>query len=169
MGAKNAPHVRSTTVGTPQLQHRSALSAIFFLTGFVALANELVWARFLSLLTYNTVYTYTLTLTVILSGIVLGSFLATTPFLRAGSSAATLGVVQVAAALTVLGTLSLPAELWQWWSRPESMAWQAGLVALIMLPSSVLSGIAFPVAARLITRRSDETAARVGWLGTKAD
>ena len=141
-----------------------ALAPIFFVMGFVALANEIIWARFLSLLTHNTVYTYTLTLTVILSGIVIGSILAATPLFHTISPAATLGGVQVAAAIVVLGTLSLPVEVWQGWSSPEGMTWQLCLVAMIMLPSSVLSGIAFPLAARLVTRRPDETAARVGWL-----
>lgn len=141
-----------------------ALAALFFLTGFVALGHEIVWARFLSLLMYNTVYTYTLTLTMILSGIVLGSTLAATPLLRTSRPAVMLGGVQVAVAITVLGTLFLPVEFWQHWRNAESIRWQLGLVAIIMLPSAILSGIAFPLAAQLVSRRVDETAARVGWL-----
>lgn len=143
---------------------RLTLSVMFFMMGFVALANEIIWTRYLSLLTYNTVYTYTLTLTVILSGIVIGSVLAATPLFHTASPAATLGGIQVAAAITVLATVSLPPQLWQVWMRPDGMAWQLCLVALIMLPSSVLSGIAFPLAARLITRHPGDMAARVGSL-----
>ncbi len=165
-GVRHTPYSHEQEV-TPKASDSTscrALAPIFFVMGFVALANEIIWARFLSLLTYNTVYTYTLTLTVILSGIVIGSILAAMPLLHTVSPAATLGGVQVAAAIMVLGTLSLPVEVWQGWSSPEGMTWQLFLVAMIMLPSSVLSGIAFPLAARLITRRPDDMAARVGWL-----
>lgn len=139
-------------------------AVLFFLTGFVALGHEIVWARFLSLLMYNTVYTYTLTLTVILFGIVIGSMLAATPLLRTGRPAAILGCVHVAIAVTVLVTLFLPVQFWQSWRNPESIAWQLGLVVFIMLPSAILSGIAFPLAARLVTHQTDEIAATVGWL-----
>lgn len=157
-------HEESATATYTTDYSSRALTLIFFTMGFVALANEIIWTRFLSLLTYNTVYTYTLTLTVILSGMVIGSVLAATRWYHTASPAATLGGIQIAASITVLGTLSLPAEVWQRWSSPEGMTWQLCLVAMIMLPSSVLSGIAFPISARLITRRPDETAARVGWL-----
>jgi len=151
-------------VDSPQVAGRNALGTLFFLTGFVALGHEIVWARFLSLLMYNTVYTYTLTLTVILSGIFLGSMLAATPLIQASRPAALLGGLQAAIAVTVLGTLLLPVEYWQSWHNPDGVAWQLTLIALIMLPSATLSGIAFPLAARVATRRSDETAASVGWL-----
>lgn len=141
-----------------------ALPVIFFLSGFAALGNEVVWARFLSLLMYNTVYTYTLTLSVILSGIVLGSFLATHQFLNARQPAKLLGKVSVAGALTVLITLFLPVQFWLQWRNQESIVWQLGLVALVMLPSATLSGIAFPIAARLVVRRIDEVSSGTGWM-----
>ncbi len=157
-------HAGGATAKPTSNSSNRALAAICFAMGFAALANEIIWARFLSLLLYNTVYTYTLTLTVILSGIVIGSMLAATPLFHAFSPAATLGCVQAAAAITVVGTLSLPCEVWQGWTGAEGVTWRLCLVALIILPSSVLSGIAFPLCARLITRRSDDMAARVGWL-----
>ena len=51
------------------------LAWLFFGVGFVALAHEVLWTRYLSLWMPNTVSTYTLTLTVVLLGIVLGSLL----------------------------------------------------------------------------------------------
>ena len=151
-------------VDSTRVAARRALGVLFFLTGFVALGHEIVWARFLSLLMYNTVYTYTLTLTVILSGIVVGSILAATTWLQTSRPGALLGGLQAAIAVTVLGTLLLPLDYWQGWRNTDSVGWQLALIALIMLPSATLSGIAFPLAARLATRRADETAASVGWL-----
>ena len=52
------------------------LAWLFFGVGFVALAHEVLWTRYLSLWMPNTVSTYTLTLSVVLLGIVLGSLLA---------------------------------------------------------------------------------------------
>ena len=98
-----------------------ALLTLFFLTGFVALGNEIVWTRFLSLLLYNSVYTYTLTLTVILLGIVLGSGVAATPLLRTARPALVLGCVQIAISITVLGTLFLPIGVWQYLRHPENL------------------------------------------------
>ena len=49
--------------------------AAFFVAGFVALGAEVLWTRFLALLMHNTVYTYTITLSIVLLGIVLGSVL----------------------------------------------------------------------------------------------
>ena len=49
---------------------------LFFAIGFVALGAEVLWVRYLGLLINNTVYTYTLTLSVVLIGLVLGSILA---------------------------------------------------------------------------------------------
>ena len=149
---------------SPKVAGNYALGALFFLTGFVALGHEIVWARFLSLLMHNSVYTYTLTLTVILAGIVLGSGLASTLFVHTRRPAALLGGLQAAIAVTVLGTLFFPVEYWQLWRNVDSLAWQLALIALIMLPSATLSGIAFPVAAGLTARRPDETAAQVGRL-----
>ena len=151
-------------VPLPKRWGRNALGLVFFLTGFVALGHEIVWARFLSLLMFNTVYAYTLTLSVILVGMVLGSLLAATPLLQTSRPATLLGGLQAAIAVTVLGTLFMPVESWRAWLNPDSVVSQVALIAIIMLPSATLSGAAFPVAATLATRRADDAAAGVGWL-----
>ena len=54
---------------------QAPIAILFFSVGFVVLGSEVLWTRYLRLLTrQNNVYTYTLTLTVVLVGIVLGSF-----------------------------------------------------------------------------------------------
>ena len=158
------PGTESALTTLPSPRRHAAVAALFFLTGFVALAHEVIWARFLSLLIHNTVYTYTLTLTVVLSGIVLGSLLSVLPLFRTIRPAMLLGGTQVATSIVVLGTLFLPVELWHYLRGPESIAGQLSLVAILMLPGAVLSGIAFPLAARLIIHHVDDTAARIGWL-----
>lgn len=55
-----------------EAQNRATVFALLFLIGFIALGNEVLWARHLALLIRNSVYTYTLTLTEVLLGVVLG-------------------------------------------------------------------------------------------------
>ena len=65
-----------TTETTEKLDRDGRITyGLFFLSGFVAIGTEVIWVRYLSLLIHNTVYTYTLTLTTTLTGIVLGSLL----------------------------------------------------------------------------------------------
>jgi len=149
----------------PSLRRRSAvLSGVFFLVGFTALGYEVLWARFLSLLIYNTMHTYTLTVTVVLAGIVLGSLFAAFALARLQRPSLVLGIVQISAGVVVAGTMFLPAAFWEPWRDVDSVAWQLGLVALVMLPAAVLAGIAFPVASRLATRQANTTAADIGRL-----
>lgn len=49
--------------------HARRTFLLFFLMGFVALGFEVLWTRFLGLLLPNTVYTYTLTLSVVLAAL----------------------------------------------------------------------------------------------------
>ena len=79
------------------------VALLFFVTGFVALGSEVMWTRYLALIIRNTVYTYTLSLTTVLIGIVLGSLLAGRFADRAGwPRAATFGTLQVLTGLSVI-------------------------------------------------------------------
>ena len=118
--------------------------AIVFLSGLAALGDEVLWTRFLSLVVRNTVYTYVLTLCVILAGIVVGSFVATTWFDRARSRATLLGALQAGLGLLVLALLFMAPPFWQ---AIGQSGW--AIVALLFVPA-VLSGASFPVAARLL-------------------
>ena len=51
---------------------------LFFLTGAVALANEVLWTRFAALLVASTITTYSLTIGLVLLGIVIGGLLVST-------------------------------------------------------------------------------------------
>lgn len=138
------------------------LPALFFATGFVALANEVLWTRFLSLLLHNTVYTYTITLTVMLAGIVLGS-LAGAPVLDAlRRRALVFGGVQVATGLVVTATLLLPRELWEHRADPDSLGAQALLATSVLLLPAFLSGLSFPLAVRMAVHDPARAGAGVG-------
>ena len=126
---------------------------LFFLSGFVVLGNEILWTRYLSLLVRNTVYTYTLTLTVILTGIVLGS-LVTSLFLdRIKHRAMLFGLVQILAGITVLTLLMLPALWWKEIIDTSDFTTHVRIFVLVLLAPAILSGMSFPIAIRMVVDR----------------
>ena len=146
---------RPVTAARPQ---GPLLSALIFVTGFVAMANEVLWTRFLGLVLRNTVYTYTLTLTVVLAGIVIGSFVAALLFDRRLPLARTFGALQVLAGLYVLTLLLLPPAAW------HALGPGLAIRFALFLPPAVLSGASFPLAVRLGLERAGRVGATVGTL-----
>ncbi len=67
-----APAAAPTGGGVPAALRRG-LPVLFFVAGFTAVGAEVLWSRFLALVIRNSVTTYTLTLAVVLAGIVAGS------------------------------------------------------------------------------------------------
>jgi len=64
------PQKKAVGSSNPALKY---ISLCFFLSGFAAIAYEVIWTRYLSLPLMNTRYTYTIILTVFLLGIGIGS------------------------------------------------------------------------------------------------
>jgi spermidine synthase len=153
---------REDNASVPRARNTRVIHGLFFAVGFTALAYEVLWARYLSLLMKNTVHTYTLTLSVVLLGIVLGSVLAGGWFDRTERRALLFGLVQVATGLTVLTVLLAPASWWaEWVDSPRWLA-RATIIVLVMLPPAILSGAAFPLAVRMAVSRTSRVGLRVG-------
>ena len=150
--AASAPLPRSA----PGRGRLGLVSCIFFLSGFVALAHEVLWTRYLALLIRNTVYTYTLSLTVVLAGIVLGSLLAARLAGSVQASALSLGALQVLTGLYVLAVILLPPAAWQ------KLGPGPGVFFLAFLPPAVFSGASFPLAMRLVVEDSSALGYDVG-------
>ncbi len=123
---------------------RRAVGALLLVTGFVALAEEVLWTRFLALLMRNSVHTYTVTLALVLGGIVLGSALAARLADRAKSRAWLFGTLQIVNGLLVWTLMMLPAAWWRGWGGSPAMA------ALLLVPPAFLSGASFPLAVRMV-------------------
>ncbi len=148
----------------PQLQDRGLptrtpsrlLLLLVFLTGLAAVGQEVLWTRFLALIVRNTVYTYTLTLSVILCGIVVGSWLASWLFRRTTSRAAIFGALQIALALGVQGIMLLPAHVW------HGIAHGYAAYFLLLLGPAILSGASFPLAVQLLTDDPQDAGDAVG-------
>ncbi len=138
------------------------LAWLFFGVGFVALAHEVLWTRYLSLWMPNTVSTYTLTLTVVLLGIVLGSLLSAVVSDRLRWRAGLFGAAQVASGLAVMVVMQLRPAWWGDWLSPVSVGQQLGVIMLVMLVPAILSGLSFPLAVRLIVHDASQTGSGVG-------
>ena len=144
------------------LSTRTVMSWLFFFTGFVALGHEVVWTRFLSLVLHNNVYTYTLTLSVILLGIVIGSWIISRSSDDSERHVFRFGMVQVASAVLVFLVLMLPAGLWQRWMDPQSITAQLWVISLVMLIPAIFAGISFPLGIRLVVDVASHAGSGVG-------
>ncbi len=137
----------------------SVVSALLFLTGFVALGSEVLWTRHLALLIRNTVYTYTLTLTAVLIGIVLGSVAAGLYFDHSKSRAFWFGSLQVAIGLITLGIMLIPSDFWYHFeSLPLSTYF------FLLVPPALFSGAAFPLGIRMVLEDPEFAGVSVGRL-----
>ena len=131
------------------------ITVLFFSVGFVSLGSEVLWTRYLRLLTrQNNVHTYTLTLTVVLVGIVLGSFLASRLFDRSTPRARYFGLFQILTGLLVLAAMTLPYTFW------ADVKNELRMYFLLLLLPAVLSGASFPLAVRMVVE--DASRASIG-------
>lgn len=172
--SSTGPHPRDVPTARPStpVSHahapffRVGFSALFFLSGFVALAHEVLWTRYLGLLVRNTVYTFTITLAVVLAGIVIGSLIVSrfplTPAPakasagRMVSSAWIFGALQILIGLYVLTVLLLPPAAWL------GLGTGIALYSLLLLPPAVLSGASFPLAVRMMVEQPSTLGYEVG-------
>ncbi len=138
------------------------LTLVFGGIGFVAVANEVLWARFLSLWLPNTIYTVAITLTVVLVGIVIGSLLASMIPARIRGHAWLVGIAQATSGIaTIWVTLQSPT----WWGdlvNAITIDRQLIVVATVMLVPSVLSGLCFPLTISLATELAAEKKSDLG-------
>ena len=139
-----------------RLPRSRVVFVLFFAIGFVALGAEVLWVRYLGLLINNTVYTYTLALSVVLIGLVLGSILAAQFSDKTEMRAHYFGALQIATGLIVLALLMLSPETWR------GLGNDLYIYFVVLLPPAVLSGAAFPLAIRLVTRNAEYTSGMAG-------
>jgi spermidine synthase len=135
---------------------RALVGAMFFGTGFVALGIEVVWTRHLALIVPNTVYTYTITLTAVLVGIVLGAWLAALLADRVRSRPLVFALLQGLTALAILIVLRLAPSTWRGMDSEVAVAFG------LLLPAAVLSGASFPIAVRMVLDDPSRAGIRVG-------
>lgn len=167
--AAPAPHA---TVG------RGTAAAVLFgigVSGFCALAYEVIWFRILDLFLNGTTYAFTVMLVTFLIGLAGGSALTRVFIGWRWNFALVLGLLQLAIGALPFWTLRLipelplvrdalvaTPELAPLLGRPVFT--MAAVVALALLPLSLLLGMTFPVAAQALARERGKEGAHIGSL-----
>lgn len=138
---------------------RGIVLVVFLLSGVTSLALEVLWFRVLVIFLRPTTYSFTLMLATVLTGIALGSYLATPLLNRARNYLAWLAGLELALAVVALSSfqgLGL-SVIWSQQLR-ETLAdlpvisYLSPLLlasALAIFPTSLLLGMAFPIGLRI--------------------
>ena len=140
-----------------RLAPRRAILLATFVSGFVALALEVLWTRMLSEGTGSSIYIFTTILAIFLAGIAIGSAAyrrwSNARRDRAGSLGVCLAIVGALAQATVVlgsgvvGTVPFVVR-----------------TVVVLLPATILMGYAFPLAGRLVTPSAKAAGGSVGLL-----
>ena len=133
-----------------------AIPLLFFSVGFAALGSEVLWTRYLGLLIHNSVYTYTLILTVVLVGIVIGSVVSSRFFDRRVARARYFGAFQVLSGIGILVLMKLPPGFWR------GIGDELWVTFLLVLFPAVLSGASFPLAIRMVVGDASKATVNTG-------
>ena len=153
---------------------RSVVLWVFFLSGLMSLALEIIWFRMLVLFLRPTAYAFTIMLACVLAGIAIGSAIAA-PILRARRNwlpalAAIQALIGVAAVLS-FNALTRSQQAIEtalpWFERLGLNPYLAPLIissAIAMLPTTILLGLAFPIGLTVWAGDDSgaETSQRVG-------
>lgn len=154
-GEAVGPHEPSATLR----RARRRVLVAFGVSGFVALALEVVWFRMLLLFLPATIYVFTTMLAVVLGGIAAGSAIATPLLRRERDWVARLAWLEIA-----IGASALFSMAGLGWSY--AAGWRTGATlqasALAMLPTSLLMGAAFPIGLHCWVSGHDREHARLG-------
>jgi spermidine synthase len=132
-----------------------------FVSGFVALALEVLWTRMLAEGTGSSIYIFTAILAIFLAGIAIGSALYRRRYSPRRDRAGTLGLCL--AGVGVLAQLTVVLGSGMVGSRAGTVPFLVR-TAVVLLPATILMGYAFPLAGRLITPSARAAGGSVGLL-----
>jgi spermidine synthase len=140
------------------------------LSGFCALAAEVVWTRLLTLLLGATVYSFAIILAVYLLGLGIGSVLGSVAARSVAEPRRALGWCQLAVVAAVAWSAAMLARSLPYWpinvslSRSIWFNYQLDLARALwaILPAPILWGASFPLALAAVARRGHDPARVVG-------
>lgn len=128
---------------------------VFAVSGFAAMAYEVIWSRVLVMYLYNSTYAFSTMLAVFLLGIAVGDAILMRYYDRIRQPIFWLGTVQIAIAISVVvaaQTFGGMAEIGT--ENQGSFFGAIGLMALrsgsILFPTALLLGMTFPLVARVV-------------------
>ena len=157
----------------PGVRRASGAAAVYIVTalsGFTALAAEVVWTRLLSLLFGATTYTFSLILAVFLFGLGIGSAIGSAMSSRVSNPRAALGWCQLALCACMAWTAYVVSQSLPYWPiNPSAVQnpwinFQVDLVRAMfaVLPAAILWGASFPLALAAVAARGQDPARLVG-------
>ena len=140
------------------------------LSGFCALAAEVVWTRLLAMLLGATVYTFAIILAVYLLGLGIGSVLGSIAARGVANARAALGWCQLASVACVAWSAAILTQSLPYWpinvsiSRSMWFNFQLDLVRALwaILPAPILWGASFPLALAAVARPGRDSGRLVG-------
>ena len=151
--------------GSSTQRARVVFYVVTFISGFVALALEVLWTRMLAEGTGSLEYHFVAILAVFLLGIGLGGFAYRVLSRPSRDSATCLAVVFALLAASTLVTVplgSIPHDPVPLGSIPRDPFYL--LRVLVLVPPTLAMGYAFPLTARLLTREVGEGGRSIGLL-----
>ena len=151
---------------------RQAAYVVIALSGFTALAAEIVWTRLLSLLFGGTTYTFSLILGSILLGLGIGSSLGSALSRSLARPASALGWCQAAVCVAIAWAAVMMGSSMPYWPIDPSIStspwfnFQLDLARCLwtVLPGAILWGASFPLALATVARLDSDQARVVGGL-----
>ena len=157
-----APATSPAASGIAVVRPVTVTHAVIALSGFTALASEVIWTRLLSLTVGATVYAFSLILAAFLSGLGLGSSVGAVLARRVESPARALGWCQLWLGLAIAwaawllsgwlpyATIAVPADPW--------IALRLDLLRClaVVLPGAILWGASFPLALAAAAGRGQD-------------
>jgi spermidine synthase len=127
------------------------------ISGFIALAFEVLWTRLFSEGVGATIYVFALILAIYLFGIASGATLYSRLSRPSRDTPFVLGGCYVGIGLLAIGTVVIGSDA-------AGLGLLPGPRLLVLLPATVLMGYAFPLSARMLTRSVDDVPVSVGSL-----
>jgi len=172
-GSKKTP--QEDEVGERQLGHPSETKCalvIFVVSGFCAMACEVIWTRLLGLIVGPTTYSFTIVLVTFITGLALGSMIFGYFADKVKNSVGLLLFTQVAAALLVLAVSQFLGTSQMFFAKLIfTFKDQFGLLSLVkaailfmfMLFPTLCFGATFPLVGKIYTKAVSEVGRSIGF------
>ncbi|HVL54592.1 MAG TPA: fused MFS/spermidine synthase [Vitreimonas sp.] len=161
------PDVQATTARGADIPRPTLALLVAFVSGLTSLGYQVVWTRLLSSGTGSSTYVFTIILALFLIGIVLGAMIFGSIRSRVRNWVLLLAGCQLLAAILVVAGLVLvlsrpaPADPYQFGATFQLLF---GSALVVVLPATIVLGLAFPAASALLEDRNGRVATAAGQL-----
>ena len=168
--SKDSEEIRNSRLGSDTVEEPPPFRLVlwaFAISGFCALAYEVLWTRILVFFLGSTTYAFSTMLAAFLFGIAFGSFLFGWIADRVRSLVNLFGLVQIGIGLFAIVLMPAFGELYGISSALQSVfgggrIWAFAACIIVMIIPTLLMGGCFPLVTRIYTRRVDRLGHSIG-------